>query len=1367
MSDDSDLDWKFYISYYPDLRKSKITTEAKARHHWNNFGKKEGRICCSKNQIRNYKVLNHNISNDNELKNFFQNKQLYVSKSLIHLKDRFMKKYNMIKYSNTNNPCVFFGMYLSDDFKAVKNHSSYKIIILGGSDVDNIIHIKSICNQDNKGYLYHISRDIEIRIKKKFNLVSKFLYLNLVNYDIFKSLKYKGKKIFIYNGLKGGNINTYNPIVYNKVINKLPNFEFIYSNTQMIPYEKMPSLYKQCFIGIRLTKHDGNANMVQEFEAMNIPVVHNHSNYGLKWKNENDVIKHILYHEKQRKKFEIEEFNIDPINFYKLEINNKILQNAYNNVNLMKEYLKKYKKILFICSDYPGYGGAATNCDLLQKFFDENHDTFALYYNYTDDKNKKYIDDKHINEKYKIVDEKNLDNELKLLEFKPDLIILKNAVHIDLQKMFNVPVFYFIPGIFNNKLDKYYYNIPDSSLEKYINKNVIMQIKRSTLSFCNSKHTLEILNKFGLKTYLFYSGLVPYFNKLLISNDYFNERIYTYGIICSNFDRKIKNIHSIIEGLGKGKTILIGKNSHKYKDFVDKITENSTFCLDLISHNEVLNYLSKIKYILLDSFYESCSNVRIESFLKGCKVIDNPRAINFMFSKKININKKIFINFKPENISYGGGNIFCLEFVKYLLQNKVNLTYELSNDIDYFIIIDPFAGKFKKYGLEDIIRYKYKYNLSKSKIIIRVNDCDYTRPNLSASVSREQILLKYFNYIDLFIFNSNFIKKYYTDKYFQLKNLNNFIIYNGVNPNIFYPLKGKFCNKRHITIVTHHWSTNINKGYDTYFKLWKYLKNIPNISFKFIGREFNQKYKGVPVFGPFHGIELALQLRNCDIYLTDSIYDSCPNHVIEGIMSGLPILYTNTKGGGRDICKSFKSKIGEGFDDFDDLLQKINLIIENYDFYKKNILDNIDLFYNHKQFDKYIDYFKRPNQFNYYNVSSVLLKKKYKIYNHTFRIKGFKTIFIEIKSEFDYIYFNFGNNSIRLNSGKNLIQYNFKQEKLLNFKIDILDYSFGKYFELLDISFDEYKNKKLKNNFDLNLLFCSDNDYFVGMFACLQSVISNTNSLNKLHFNFIIPINDSHSFTNLINIFKNKNNCQINYSIVLIDINIIDPYILQSKCYNGGNHLLNLGNFSRLMIGEFFEFEKILYLDSDSIVQTDIFQKIGNYKMKKDFYSLKMDKKPIFLKMENILDSNFNWKKNFNLSIDFDSHVFMGAPFLTNPLKWDNVMKDLKKIIHFHNNSEKGIYKLFTMSIQNILFYNKSENISSLLNCLPDCGSTRKNWDEDILSNADILDWSGCFKPWFKNGLYRDYWIKYDTLNLSQIYHDVKYVKHSIENFKK
>ena len=55
----------------------------------------------------------------------------------------------------------------------------------------------------------------------------------------------------------------------------------------------MPQIYQNCFIGLRLTNHDGNANTVQEFQAMNIPIVHNQSDYGLKWYNMEDVIQHI------------------------------------------------------------------------------------------------------------------------------------------------------------------------------------------------------------------------------------------------------------------------------------------------------------------------------------------------------------------------------------------------------------------------------------------------------------------------------------------------------------------------------------------------------------------------------------------------------------------------------------------------------------------------------------------------------------------------------------------------------------------------------------------------------------------------------------------------------------------------------------------------------------------------------------------------------------------------------------------------------------------------------------------------------------------------------------------------------------------
>ena len=68
------------------------------------------------------------------------------------------------------------------------------------------------------------------------------------------------------------------------------------SNTLNAKYEEMPSIYKKCFIMLRLTENDGNANSVQECEAMNIPVVHNQSDYGLKWKTIDDVINHILLH---------------------------------------------------------------------------------------------------------------------------------------------------------------------------------------------------------------------------------------------------------------------------------------------------------------------------------------------------------------------------------------------------------------------------------------------------------------------------------------------------------------------------------------------------------------------------------------------------------------------------------------------------------------------------------------------------------------------------------------------------------------------------------------------------------------------------------------------------------------------------------------------------------------------------------------------------------------------------------------------------------------------------------------------------------------------------------------------------------------
>jgi hypothetical protein len=77
---------------------------------------------------------------------------------------------------------------------------------------------------------------------------------------------------------------------------ELPQFNYILSHKLKVPYKKMPDIYAKCFIVLRLTNLDGNANTAQECEVMNIPIVHNQSDNGLKWKTKEDVITHILNH---------------------------------------------------------------------------------------------------------------------------------------------------------------------------------------------------------------------------------------------------------------------------------------------------------------------------------------------------------------------------------------------------------------------------------------------------------------------------------------------------------------------------------------------------------------------------------------------------------------------------------------------------------------------------------------------------------------------------------------------------------------------------------------------------------------------------------------------------------------------------------------------------------------------------------------------------------------------------------------------------------------------------------------------------------------------------------------------------------------
>lgn len=238
--------------------------------------------------------------------------QLATSRFLFHFADRFQKKYHLIPYENDQKSTLFFGIYRNIDLERLIKHKGKKFVMFGGTDVEKLKKNREWCNLINQQEIckfFTISNNLESRVKK-LGFSSQQINISFHDDQLFNSnvrLNYLtegfrpdfskfGNKIYIYNGYSPGNEKLYGKKIYEEVVKKLPQYQYIYSNRLGLKHEQMPSIYAQCFIGLRLTVNDGNANTVQEMTAMGIPVIHNGEQGGLSWKTVDDIISLIQLH---------------------------------------------------------------------------------------------------------------------------------------------------------------------------------------------------------------------------------------------------------------------------------------------------------------------------------------------------------------------------------------------------------------------------------------------------------------------------------------------------------------------------------------------------------------------------------------------------------------------------------------------------------------------------------------------------------------------------------------------------------------------------------------------------------------------------------------------------------------------------------------------------------------------------------------------------------------------------------------------------------------------------------------------------------------------------------------------------------------
>lgn len=320
---------------------------------------------------------------------------------------------------------------------------------------------------------------------------------------------------------------------------------------------------------------------------------------------------------------------------------------------------------------------------------------------------------------------------------------------------------------------------------------------------------------------------------------------------------------------------------------------------------------------------------------------------------------KIMFNLKPPEGSFGGGSFFVKNMIDYLsdkYSDKYTLTTKFEPNIDLIFMIDPRPGDYKAGGIDTIMSYKRAY--PECKILYAVNECDIKR---KVSINIEPLIVKSIMLVDHNIFISRWLKDYYLDKYQDNKDFVNKIrdaqvIFNACDLKDYYPDNEKHLDKKNIKLVTHHWSDNYNKGFEIYNKIDELLgtDKFKQIKFTYIGRYLpNYIPKNINYIPPLSEAKLGNELRKHDVYLTASLYEPGGIHQLEGMASGLPVLYRKNSGG----IKESIGKCGEEYDSVDDMMIMLDKIVNNYEYYCSQIDYS---FVSHERFgEEYHKYFQK------------------------------------------------------------------------------------------------------------------------------------------------------------------------------------------------------------------------------------------------------------------------------------------------------------------------------------------------------------------------------------------------------------------------
>jgi hypothetical protein len=534
-------------------------------------------------------------------------KQFIISYDLLHLKNKIKESYGLDYYKDNEDNLLFFGLYNYLDLELLINIKNNKKIgiLWGGSDImlktelrDNLLKIIIENNFENYAMSEYIWNKLEILgVKNKKKVCVSFCW-NDWNY--LKKIDNKADQIFIYDGIGQNNRKNeiYNRKLIDEFISLIPTYlsNKIYRTSINNFTINIHETISNSFVSLRLTKYDGNANSAQECGMMGIPVISNQNmNHCISWVTVEEIVKKVDFIWK-------------------------------NNIRIF--WKKNGINLLFISNDDLGKGGGATFTFELKKYLENRGFNIWIIYLIHDNYNQNiiindnqiiqiYLNTKNkwnLLEKFKNINDDNFQNFIK----KNYTVILRSYIPIknlrELQTI-NSKIFFFIPGIFKNSLDKNWAMMEDEEILKNLNL-INFKIANQISSYSNSNLTQTIYQKYGITNV----GLLE-INLLKMQKSFQkwedSERDIDYLFVVSEINRQIKNVNLFYELSEK----LPGKFCIISGEKVENKSSSKIEYIDGLNYNQIEKYYLRSKILISPSFFDSMSNTVLEAINCGCFVL--------------------------------------------------------------------------------------------------------------------------------------------------------------------------------------------------------------------------------------------------------------------------------------------------------------------------------------------------------------------------------------------------------------------------------------------------------------------------------------------------------------------------------------------------------------------------------------------------------------------------------------------------------------------------------------------------------------------------------------------------------------------------